>query len=144
MQKTEAELTAALEAARAAYHTAHETETVAQLHARSQEIKGLMQSLNDLLSAGANPCPACGVLPHGCCKTPATVRGKTIAAPIYEVGCLGCPPLEEETDLGTRVTERRAQSYSPETAVLLWNAGQYLPGTVRPAATPLPALPAGE
>lgn len=137
--RSETEVAAELQAAREAYHVAAETESSAQLYARSQDIKALMQEQSDLLSAGAVPCPGCGSAPHGCLKTPVK-GGKSPAPAVYEVGCLACPPLVEPAGEGQAlVTERRAQSYSASGAVAAWNSSSYLPGQVVSLDTPDPA-----
>lgn len=103
MTRTEAQITAELDDARAAYLAAADTATPTERAALSQRVRTLQAELGAALSAGADPCPRCGTAPFGLQKRPG----------VYEVGCLTC--------------DARARAASPDKAVTRWNDGEFTP-----------------
>lgn len=116
MNRTEAQITADLDAARSAYLTAAEsgTATARELLQLSDAVRARQAELGAALAAGAEPCPRCGTAPFGMVKRPG----------VYEVGCLSC--------------DARARATSASAAVTRWNEGEFVPAR-RPS--PAPAAP---
>lgn len=103
--RTEKQIKADLLAAKAQWHEQSANADEATRASMSANIKALTEKLALHATEGANPCPVCGVRPHG------------IHQPRYwEIGCLTDPV--------------RARGETREEAVENWNAGQYLPVTV--------------
>lgn len=100
MNKTEAEINAAIVELIAAYHEVADTAPAPELRQRTAEIQALRGELSALMSEGAQPCPKCGVPPHGMRKNPQT----------FEIGCLGCGGAQ--------------RAGSREEAVSLWNGSE--------------------
>lgn len=118
--RTEETIAAELAAARQEYHERHDTLTLAEAAEYSARIKALTAELSDLLSEGAEPCPACGSRPIG------SRKGEISGLPIYAVICPACPSetlMQSETS--ELVRHRRAIGASPEQAVDRWNDGIY-------------------
>lgn len=72
---------------------------------RTDEITGKLADLSNVIAQGANPCPHCGVVPHGMRATP-----KSPDYFFFQVGCLNC-------------RDCRAEGRTPAKAVEKWNAG---------------------
>lgn len=102
-------------------------------------VKKHRKELGEALASGANACERCGYDPIGMLKTPGYYdESKGIdVAPVYEVGCIFCPPYyvehetgQERTLDGKKAKVRRrsfsARANTPEEAVKNWNAGKYV------------------
>lgn len=107
-ERTEAQITADIVAARAAYQDAVDTEPRATVEALSGVVHDLLDELSSVLSEGADPCPTCGTAPHGMLKTEAVKDNP----PIYEVGCLTC--------------DNAARGWTIPLTVERWNTGQLI------------------
>jgi len=105
MPRDEATINAEMAKLQAKYHEESGTFTAAKAKSYGDGLKSLRAEISDLISEGAEPCPACKNKPHGMLKTPATDK----APAKYEVGCLNCPG------------GRRAQGWSRSEAVAAWN-----------------------
>lgn len=98
--------------------------------ALEDKITALQAELQDILTAGANPCPNCGMKPHGMLKSPGNdhAAATTPTFPIYEIGCLGCGPVKKEL---TPPSEQFCLEVFPlvkgptaQMAVKAWNEGK--------------------
>lgn len=91
----------------------------------TDKVVALQKELSDVITAGANPCPDCGELPHGL-EQPSGKGGIE-----YEVGCVaGCPDLELPD--GTRIQHRVRGGLLPKHAVDAWNEGPEFWTKVKP------------
>ncbi len=105
-------------------------------------VKDLRRQLGEHLAAGAEKCGNCGHDVVGMLKTIAyydEAKGIDVP-PVYEVGCVICPPhyVEAENGVpgkldGVETTVKRrsysARATTPEQAVANWNAGKYIEDT---------------
>jgi len=116
----EQELLAEIQKLREDYLAAYETMTVKEIQSHNSAIEDLQSQLSDLLSEDAINCPNCGAKPYGILKTPVIEVGGAIEKlPIYEVGCIVCPPFEKD---GFRISYG-SRGNTPEKAVENWNKG---------------------
>lgn len=102
-------------------------------------VKKHRQELGEALAEGSDNCRRCGYPPVGMLKTPGyydQIRGVDVP-PIYEVGCIFCPPYYVESERGearkldgenAKVCRRSysARASTPEGAVANWNAGKFV------------------
>lgn len=128
------EIGVALEAAR----EARDTLPAPQVREKEKAVIALGDELSALLSSGSTNCEVCDRAPMGMLKRPGyTDNDGTAHAPIYEVGCIYCPPVIVDHEEGLDVTldganrKVKRRSYSargntPEQAVERWNAGQHV------------------
>jgi hypothetical protein len=113
--RTESQIKADLDAALTLYRANAQTWNAAQIAESNKKVKALQAELSDFYSAGANPCPNCGLSVFG------MDRGT-----VYEVGCTKCDPKPVERDGKTLRRSASAQGRTPQQAVENWNAGKWL------------------
>lgn len=120
--------------AREDYHKVADSLPAAKLAVRSSAIKALMRELSDVIANGASVCPLCGKRPHGRQKTPAYSDSHGQHEAVYEVVCLNCRPKFElvvnHPELAKKIEMRAQGTGSPASAVLAWNAKQFIIATV--------------
>lgn len=138
--RTENEILSDLREAQEAYAAlaANEDSTQAQLREAIAAITALTKELGEYVIQGAENCD-CGAVPMGMLKTPAyydQAKGLDVP-PVWEVGCVYCPPFLVERDDGkvlliegeTKVLKRRclsARATTPKEAVRKWNAKEWV------------------
>ena len=109
---TDKEILVELADLQATYHQVAEVLSTAERHAYTAEIQALRAKLSALFTAGAKPCPVCGVPPFGMRKNRNEI----------EIGCLGCRPEVLDVVEGIQ-REPRVRAETRAEAVTMWNAG---------------------
>jgi hypothetical protein len=105
-----------------------------------EQIKKIRQDLGEHLAKGANDCENCGYPVVGMIKTPSYMKDGLEVPPVYEIGCVICPPFYVASDEGeernldgkkAKVKRRSysARAYSLDQAVEKWNAGDFVEDT---------------
>lgn len=98
----------------AAYHKIVHSSPAADVKKASDVVKGLRAELSAIITEGAKPCPMCKEQPFGM-EQP---NGRSTE---FEIGCLGCKPIEHED--GTIREPRVRGGMVPAHAVEAWNGG---------------------
>jgi hypothetical protein len=105
---------------------------------KTKFVQDLRRQLGEALAAGAVRCENCGHDVVGILKTPAHMNRGVEVPPLYEVGCVICPPyyIEDENGTDAELDGKKtkvmrisysARSYgSPEAAVEKWNKGEFV------------------
>lgn len=94
--------------------------TSKQIDASNEKVKTLQTELSDTIAGGAKPHDKCRTKPFGMIRR--VITENNFNFPIYEVGCLACPPEKK----GNRRVSYSAQGATPNEAVERWNKGEYL------------------
>jgi len=102
------------------------TDSISEQAALTKELRDKQSELSAILSQGARPCE-CGKSPMGILKTPFFEKsnGETIG-PVYEVGCVFCPPYLEGPEGREHRVSISSRGRSPEIAVERWNARDFV------------------
>lgn len=101
---------------RAAYQAIANTGTAEEQRPFTERVRALHVEISATIAAGAEPCPSCGIVPHG--MEQPTPNGSGIE---YEIGCRTCRAFQH-TD-GTVRDHRVRGGLLPRHAVEAWNAG---------------------
>jgi hypothetical protein len=144
METTVNEVLEAHHAAMASYGelAANGNTTQAALREASDKVKKIGAELSSAIAEGAEVCKQCSQPPMGMLKTPSYYNQGVEVPPVFEVGCVFCPPIVVENSIrgvamkidgNVRKVLRRsvsARANTPADAVRKWNASEFVEDTL--------------